>query len=573
MPPLLALLLAGGVREISVVRVDPVGRWVEVTTRWEGLAEGTGVTLPSDPEVPAREPAELDHYQVYPNRRERAQISGDAARLRIRLPRRFGTFGCVDGLCTLAGGFCPRVSGVTPELQVEAVRGRAYTDGELVVVGTGLHAERAGAWLWIGRGSGARALAVAVRAAPGGGTLLEVPLRRELARRRGAVVLVSDRLFRVAPPLRIYHERALLAALGDPAAPPPAADLRARLRRAGWVPAVDQLLFARQVAFADAYFFADPGPHWKLVWENLGAVASADTLELHGSVELALRRSDDLTHTTRFGLFHDAASQVGGFVGYRHGFGRPADPNRRAGAAGLTLALARLDQDFARLGAPGSSVSLSAGLAWDDRAWPVDPWRYQGAAVEATWRRVAVGDLPTASQGIATLTLQGARPIVPGLSAAALARAAATFGDLAYAGQMLAAGGPLGLRGFGSDELLGRTVVLGRAELRRTFARSWDFNLAHLASLRGIGMALFWEGALVGSCESPLRIEGYQDAGLTLRAFFDWAGLVPSTLELDLAFPLDRRPRSCLGIPTSPGAPDGGVRSPTAVLLRFGPSF
>src|SRR5262249_814863 len=159
-----------------------------------------------------------------------------------------------------------------------------------------------GQWLWIGRSSGQRALALARDSAAAGGTIIEVPLRHDLVQRRGTVILVSDRLFRVAAPLRRYHERLLAEALGQLPAPVPA--LRRLLRPAAWIPTVDEVLYAEQVEVPSAYFFADPGPRWKLVLTSFGAVFSAPTLDLHGSIDLALRRSDDLAHGLRFGLFH-----------------------------------------------------------------------------------------------------------------------------------------------------------------------------------------------------------------------------------------------------------------------------
>jgi hypothetical protein len=166
-------------------------------------------------------------------------------------------------------------------------------------------------------------------------------------------------------------------------------------------------------------------------------------------------------------------------------------------------------------------------------------------------------------------TLQGAVPLRPALIAAAMARGSLAFGELSHPVEMLQAGGPVGLRAYAAADLLARTVAFGRAELRQTFGWNADSRVAYLASLRGFGMAAFWEGALVGSCEAPLRHQAFQDAGVTLRALFDWMGLAPSTLELDLAWALDRRARSCLGRTVAAGGPAG---HPT-VLVRFGPSF
>src|SRR5262245_29656310 len=112
-------LLLAGIREIVEVRIDPIARSVDVRTTFEHLPEAARIELPRDPEEhpsfdPLPEP--LGYYEIYPNRPEHAVISGNSERLQIRLPRRFGTFGCVDEICTLAGGFYPRIAGATPEI-------------------------------------------------------------------------------------------------------------------------------------------------------------------------------------------------------------------------------------------------------------------------------------------------------------------------------------------------------------------------------------------------------------------------------------------------------------------------
>src|SRR5207245_2922202 len=87
-------LLLAGIRELVDVRIDPIARSVEVRTTFENLPEGTRIELPQDPEDHASFdplPEPLGHYEIYPNQKEHAVISGNSARLQIRLPRRFGT--------------------------------------------------------------------------------------------------------------------------------------------------------------------------------------------------------------------------------------------------------------------------------------------------------------------------------------------------------------------------------------------------------------------------------------------------------------------------------------------------
>jgi hypothetical protein len=261
------------------------------------------------------------------------------------LPERYGAFGCVHGGCVIAGGFHPLLATIDEagwdlaapplrgELEVRLTSRRpsdvrivspARSTHATVVVAPELHEtlrEHAGVTLrWISRDApppapdaaeqifpyveedyGAMALDAAAEAvdllgvvgapvAPGTTiTLVEAPLRMELAEAHPGAVLVSDRLFRLFPveKFRKFHERELVRAIyasivgdrlahlpareRDPAAEAAASWLlelytlkewrkdelaRDLLKPVSFVPQIDQLLYAPQIAFADAYFGA-----------------------------------------------------------------------------------------------------------------------------------------------------------------------------------------------------------------------------------------------------------------------------------------------------------------------------
>ena len=284
------------------------------------------------------------------------------ARYTARIPERHGPLGCVDGTCTMAGGFYPMPAALdragwdllgppmradmdvsvaldapasivlfdqwsgngAAALRVRAPRVRYAT---LVVAPRHHVSER--------RVGGARIRHLGTRAPPpaddarrvllaytledhaasaldtaeaafellaalgraGGGaplrpaalTLVEAPLRFELAASHERVVLLSDRFHRIWPAERFrkFHRRQLARAVfshwlvrrgrvraGGPLDPDDAADLVASwladqlelrryqrrellgqiLRPVSFVPAIDQLLYAPQTMFAEAYF-------------------------------------------------------------------------------------------------------------------------------------------------------------------------------------------------------------------------------------------------------------------------------------------------------------------------------
>jgi hypothetical protein len=278
-----------------------------------------------------------------------------AARYRARIPERYGAFGCVDGQCTMAGGFYPMPAALDRAgWDLLAPPLRATTDVKVTL-------ERPASIVLFDRWSGNGAAAFRVRApavryatlvvAPehfesarnaGGArirylspgppppaddarrvllaytledpgryaldtataafavlheldaglrptalTMVVAPLRLELAAVHERTVLVSDRFYRIWPAERFrkFHRRQLARAiyaawlLGQPMATGPldrdeAADLVAAwltdlfvlrrwersefiqniVRPVSFIPAIDQLLYASQTMFADAYF-------------------------------------------------------------------------------------------------------------------------------------------------------------------------------------------------------------------------------------------------------------------------------------------------------------------------------
>jgi len=283
---------------------------------------------------------------------ERVRI---AVRYRARIPERYGAFGCVDGQCTMAGGFYPMPAALDRAgWDLLAPPLRATTDVKLTL-------DRPASIVLFDRWSGNGAAAFRVRV-PGvryatlvvaprhfesariaGGARLRVlspeppppaddarrvvlaysledyagyaldtataalavlheldaslrptaltmvvaPLRLELAAAHERTVLVSDRFYRIWPAERFrkFHRRQLARAiyaawlLRQPMASGPldrdeAADLAASwltdlfvlrrwersefiqniVRPVSFIPAIDQLLYATQTMFADAYF-------------------------------------------------------------------------------------------------------------------------------------------------------------------------------------------------------------------------------------------------------------------------------------------------------------------------------
>jgi hypothetical protein len=227
---------------------------------------------------------------------------------------------------------------------------------------------------------------------------------------------------------------------------------------------------------------------------------------------------------------------------------------------------------------PGWRLGGSVFYEYDDRDYLIDPWHAMTMNLGLGYTLTALDDGQRLSQVSAGLELIRLFELAPGHVLAAALSAAATAGDLRARSQMLRLGSVAGLRGYGFDELLGRGRVLARVELRNRYVSDLDWNLGHFTAVRGFGGNLFVEAGLVTSCD------GYgigkddlaYDVGYTFRVLHDAFGVYQQMLAIDIAVPLNRRDRVCLGRHSQgvPGDPTMQIsRPPFVVLVSFLPAF
>jgi hypothetical protein len=293
---------------------------------------------------------------------------------------------------------------------------------------------------------------------------------------------------------------------------------------------------------------------WRFVYNNFGSLVRIfPTLGLDLSLDFSLSRLLDFKNAMRFTLYSSQATQVGVGFSYGRGFGRLITPAQLSSRVGVSFSAARIDPSFgqaAGAGAfPGTAIGVGASVGYSDQLYPWEPRRYLSGGLSGSSVVTVLDSGAVLAQGTLSIGGETLVPLADGQGLLFSLSGAITFGDLRIARQLLAAGGPGGLRGYALDALLGRMRVLSRVEYRHTFVRSLSWNLLSVLFIRGIGGGLFAEAGFVSACES--YSVGEKDVGLdvgyTLRFFGEWFGVSQTTFNIDFAVPVLRNDRSCFG--------------------------
>lgn len=112
-------------------------------------------------------------------------------------------------------------------------------------------------------------------------------------------------------------------------------------------------------------------------------------------------------------------------------------------------------------------------------------------------------------------------------------------------------GGVGRLSAFGADEVFARAVALGIVEYRHTIFDHLRANLLGLGWIRNIGGAISGGVGTASSCESfaglGAKDSWYGQVGYGISALYDFMGMAPEMVRLDVSLPIGRKNRSCLG--------------------------
>jgi hypothetical protein len=111
------------------------------------------------------------------------------------------------------------------------------------------------------------------------------------------------------------------------------------------------------------------------------------------------------------------------------------------------------------------------------------------------------------------------------------------------------------LRGYDPNELIGCSTAYVILEERWSPIRGLYVNAADLAWGRRLEIVPFTSAGVLSTQTSPFEIRKhvYVDAGLGLRGFYDYAGVQPGVISVDVGFPLNRPASESCRVPGSDG--------------------
>jgi len=288
--------------------------------------------------------------------------------------------------------------------------------------------------------------------------------------------------------------------------------------------------------------------------------------QVFGYVSFALRRRYDLEESFAFTLSH-LSSTTGGNFRYVRGIGPKRHTNARIGAASVGLDFDRVRDDFVGAGVGGYRLSLIGSAGFDTRTYFVDPREGSSAVFSGRVGGVVRDDdefgvtagLGFRASHMITMGLRNAMLLVGGVGW--------TFGD-ALSGELQQLGGRFLLRGFGTQELVGRGKAYLVAEHRITALSDLRWNLVHLAWLREIQLAVWTGGGMTFDSipDGGLRLAA--EVGGGLRFHYTYGGVQPGVMSIDVGVPLTRNPNAI--------GSDGrlnSTRSPIGLYVSFSQFF
>lgn len=279
-------------------------------------------------------------------------------------------------------------------------------------------------------------------------------------------------------------------------------------------------------------------PYRPPILQSFAANYNATDGIFSGVLDFAVRRRYDLENSIGLRLSTDARS-TGGVLRLGRGFGPKRDNNSRVAGGSVGLQFDRLRAGFITGSEGGYRVALLAGVGFNTRRYFIDP--RQGSSASAS------GRIGVVAEDSGSVSVSGAFGFRANHTLGIGTRnvflfvlgGSAVFGD-PQPGERPGLGGPFLLRGYEANEVIGDQRLFAVVEHRWTPLADLSWNLLHVAWLREIQLAA-WAGAGVvrGSIDERGVVYG-AEVGVGARLHYDYGGVQPALLTVDLGVPLVR---------------------------------
>jgi hypothetical protein len=275
----------------------------------------------------------------------------------------------------------------------------------------------------------------------------------------------------------------------------------------------------------------------------------ASEANLTGLLDVYLRRRYDLEHTVALRLVRTAA-RTGGRVRYLEHLGPKVHQNRRSVTFGGGVGVYWVHPGFGGSPIGGWAADVDLMLMFDTRSYLYD-WREGVSLVVLGQATTTVReDGSVGATGRATVRASSTWAIGNLHAIVAVGHAGVTMAPVLDADRQ-SIGGRGGLRGFANDELLGTSVIYGVLEHRFTAVTDLALNVFHAIWAREFQLA-WWlgAGAVLGAQDGRDAVGAFE-AGAGLRIHYEYAGVQPGVLAIDVGVPISRwaeRPPCAFGI-------------------------
>lgn len=269
--------------------------------------------------------------------------------------------------------------------------------------------------------------------------------------------------------------------------------------------------------------------------------ASATDRRFQGFLDFVMRRRYELDHGIGVRLESEPRSS-GGLIRYIRKFGPRRHTNDRLAFFSAGIQGLRLHEEFTEGGQGGWRTDAVLSMGFDSHRYFIDP--REGFYVTGSGRLGVVrqddGDVePTWSVGGRA---NGTWPL--GLRTVVLLIGGAAYtGGAVLPGELPGLGGQGALRGYEVDELVGRGRLFGVVEQRWTALSDLALNVLHLAWVREIQLAWFAGAGAVFRSLDGRDVAGGVEVGAGVRFHFEYAGVQPGVLAVDVGVPLVRDAR------------------------------